>query len=308
MFGRWPSSAASSDWWKPGAVRVRSKGEKYWIERFQLPAGRSSACAVRAPVPRTLPCVPGGFGADHGAGEERGATGVGEQDADLRRRAAGQRAGLGALEQDVAVRRGRAGALPEHVGGGGGDPPEVGRRLAVPGGTAGDDVFEAFQRAAREGVEVDRAVGVAGVERLLRVGRDLGVGELDQRHVRVGPQQVVGGVAVLPRVEHRLAVDDRQERLQLTPVPRRPHRRIPQHQQARVDRPSHKEPPPAPPSPPGPRRSALVGRWRGLGGACRCCSDESLSTSPARRNSVSSGRIATSIASGAAIISALAWE
>ena len=79
-----------------------------------------------------------------------------------------------------------ASPLPEHVGGGGGDPPEVRRRLAVPGGAPGDHVGEAVERCAREGVEVDRAVGVAGVERLLRVGGDLGVGELDQRHMRVG--------------------------------------------------------------------------------------------------------------------------
>ena len=82
MFGRWPSSAAFSGSLKPGAVRVRSKGEKYWIERFQSPAGRFSDCEVLGAGAEDAALVPGGFGADHGAGEERGA-------------AAGWRAGCG---------------------------------------------------------------------------------------------------------------------------------------------------------------------------------------------------------------------
>ena len=249
MFGRWPSSAACSGARKPGALRVRSKGEKYWSERFQAPAGRFQRLRGLAPGAEDAAFVPGAFGADDGAGEERGAAAVGEQDADLRRRAVGPRPRLGPLEQHVAVLRRRPDPFPEHVGGSGGDPLEVGRRLAVPGGAAGDHVLEPFQGPVREGVEVDRAVGVAGVERLLRVGRDGGVGELDQRHVRVRSQQLVGGVAVLPRVEHRLAVHDRQERLQLAAVPGWRHRGITQHQQAGVDRPSDETPPSALPSP-----------------------------------------------------------
>ena len=57
VFGRWPSSAASSVSLKPAAESVRSKGEKYCSERFQLPAGSRSDCEVSAPVARTLPPV-----------------------------------------------------------------------------------------------------------------------------------------------------------------------------------------------------------------------------------------------------------
>ena len=130
-------------------------------------------------------------------------------------------------------------------------------------------------------------------------GDDLAVGELDQRHVGVGAEQLVGGVAVLAGVEHRLAVDDRQEGLQLGAVPRRPDRRVAQDQEARVDAPRRRRPPPAPPRR---RRSTL--RADGPSPASRRLRGS------ARRpgNSESSGRIATSIASGAAIISALACE
>ena len=62
------------------------------------------------------------------------------------------------------------------------------------------------------------------------------------------PMQLVGGVAVLAGVEHRFAAQDRHEGLQLGPVPGRPHRRVAQHQQARVDRARRRRPPPAPPS------------------------------------------------------------
>ncbi len=241
MFGRWPSSAASSG--SAEARRGQGQVEGGEVLDREVPACRPAAAATARSLAgaEDAAAVPGRFGADHGAGEERGATAAGEQDADLRRRAAGERPRLGALEQDMAVFRRRPGPLPEQVGGGGGDPLEVVRRLAVPGGAAGDHVVEPFQRPVREGVEVDRAVGVAGVEGLLRVGRDGRVGELDQRHVGVRPEQLVGGVAVLPRVEHRLAVHHRQERLQLAPVPRRPDRRIPQRQEARVDRPADEQ-------------------------------------------------------------------
>ena len=104
MFGRWPSSAAVSGSLKPGAVRVRSKGEKYWIERFQVPAGQLERLRGRVAVAEHAAVVPVAFGADHGVGEERGPAAVGEQDPDLRRGAVGEGAGLGPLEQDVAVR------------------------------------------------------------------------------------------------------------------------------------------------------------------------------------------------------------
>ena len=93
------------------------------------PAGSGSARSL-PPVPSTLPALQRAFAADHGGGEERGAARVGEQDADLRRGAVGQRRRLGPLEQDVAVLGRRAGPLPEDVGGGGGDPLEV---RAAPG-------------------------------------------------------------------------------------------------------------------------------------------------------------------------------
>jgi hypothetical protein len=55
--------------------------------------------------------------------------------------------------------------------------------------------------------------------------------------VGVGAEQVVGGVAVLTGVEDRLAVDYRQEGLQLRSVPARSDRRVPQHQEARIQAP-----------------------------------------------------------------------
>ena len=168
-----------------------------------------------------------------------------------------QRGRFGPLEQHVAVLGRRAGALPEDVGGGGGDPLEAGRRFAVPGGAAGDHVGEAVERAVREGVEVDRAVGVAGVERLFGAGGDVGVGELDQRHVGVGAHQLVGGVAVLTGVEDRFAAQDRHEGLQLGAVARRPDRRVAQNQQARVHGAAderHRQRPTRPH--PGPRRTS----------------------------------------------------
>ena len=102
MCGRWPSSAAFSVSWKPGAVRVRSKGEKYWIERFQVPAGSFSVCEVCSPVPRTLPSLQSLFGPITAPGKSEARPRFFEQDADLRRGAAGFGAGLGALEQHVA--------------------------------------------------------------------------------------------------------------------------------------------------------------------------------------------------------------
>ena len=176
------------------------------------------------------------FGADHRTGEERGAPVVGGEDRDLRRGAVGERRRLGSLEQHVAVARRFAPFFPEHVGGGRGDLLEGIRRFAVPGRAAGDHVWKAVQGRAREGVEVDRAVGVAGVEGLLEVLRDVLVGELDQGDVGVGAEQVVGGVAVLAGVEDRLAVDDRQEGAQLRVVSGRPDRSVAQRQEGRVQR------------------------------------------------------------------------
>ena len=146
---------------------------------------------------------------------------------------------FGSLEQHVAILRWRTGALPEDVGGGGGDPLEAHRGFAVPGGAAGDHVGEAVESAVREGVEVNRAVGVAGIEWLFRAGGDLGVGKLDQGHVRVGAHQLVGGVAILPGVENRFAAHDWDERLQLGTMAGRPDRRIAQDQQTRVDGAAH---------------------------------------------------------------------
>ena len=186
----------------------------------------------------------------------------------------------------------RTGALPEDVGGRGGDPLEACRRFAVPSGAAADHVGEAVEGAVREGVEVDRAVGVAGVKRLFRAGGDVGIGELDQGHVRVGTHQLVGGVAVLAGVENRFAVHDRDEGLQLRAMPGRPDRRVAQNQQARVDSPATKPPRPRPTARPG------VPVLRGI-------EESGTRPEPASR---SRGRIAISIASGAAIISALACE
>ena len=134
------------------------------------------------------------------------------------------------------------------------------------------------------------------------LGETSAVGELDQRHVGVGAEQLVGGVAVLARVEHRLAVDDRQERLQLAAVPGRPDRRVAQ----RPGSSSRRAPPTkATASTAQPARSSA--RPRGRRAAASAAMPTSLGLA-APGNSVSSGRIATSIASGAAIISALAWE
>ena len=45
-------------WLNPGAESVRSKGEKYWSERFQLPAGRRSGGGRTAGHARSPPAAP----------------------------------------------------------------------------------------------------------------------------------------------------------------------------------------------------------------------------------------------------------
>ena len=71
---------------------------------------------------------------------------------------------------------------------------------------AGDHVVEAIEGAGGERVEVDRAVGVAGVEGLARPLDDLLVGELDHREDgRVGAAQLVDREPVLAGVEDVLA-------------------------------------------------------------------------------------------------------
>ena len=247
MFGRWPSRAAISSCLKPGAVIERAKGEKYWSERFQVPAGSSSDCEVDLAVAEDRAVGPFRFRPDRGFAEERRLAAAFEQDPHLGRVAVGAGAGLGALEQHVAAARRRPGPFPEDEVGGLRDPLEVRRRFAVPGAAAGDHVGEAVEGAAVEGVEVDRRVGVAGVEGLFRVRRDLLVGELDQRHVGVGAEQLVGGVAVLARVEHRLAVHDRQERLAAAPRgPGGPTGAVPEDQERRPDGARRRRPAPAP--------------------------------------------------------------
>ena len=124
-----------------------------------------------------------------------------------------------------------------------------------------------------------------------------GVGELDQRHVGVGAEQLVGGVAVLAGVEDRLAVDDRQEGLQLAAVPGRPDRRVAQRQEARVDGAAdedHREHRPR-----QPRERPPADRLR--------CAIQSASERAGRTRRAAGGRRPASPA-GRAIISALACE
>ena len=78
VFGRWPSSAAFSGSLKPGALRVRSKGEKYWSERCQRAGRQVERLRGALAGAEDAALAPGRFGADHGVGEERGAARAGE--------------------------------------------------------------------------------------------------------------------------------------------------------------------------------------------------------------------------------------
>ena len=172
MFGRWPSSAAVSGCAEARRGEGQVEGREV-LEREVPAPGRQVAASARRSRPVPSRCSRPSRLCRRSRRRGRARPGRGWR---VRMRISGAAqsacaAGLGALEQDVAVLGRSAGSLPEHVGGRRGDPLEVRRRLAVPGGAAGDHVGEAVERAAREGVEVDRAVGVAGVERLLGVGR-----------------------------------------------------------------------------------------------------------------------------------------